>query len=74
MTNMSGTVPRTSTLALNNATLPFAIALTDKGYHKALLDDPHLMNGLNVYRDYITHADVAKDLRQSFTPALKLLH
>ena len=73
VTNMPGAVPRTSTLALNNATLPFVIALADKGYHKALLDDPHLMNGLNVYRGHITHEGVAKDLKQSFTPVLKLI-
>lgn len=73
VTNMPGAVPRTSTLALNNATLPFVIALADKGYHKALLDDPHLMNGLNVCLGHITHEGVAKDLKQSFIPALKLL-
>lgn len=74
VTNMPGAVPRTSTLALNNATLPFVVALADKGYRRALLDDPHLMNGLNVYRCHITHEGVAKDLKQSFTPAIELLH
>ena len=48
VTNMPGAVPRTSTFALNNATLPFVLALADKGYRKAVQDDPHLANGLNV--------------------------
>ena len=47
--NMPGAVARTSTFALNNATLPFAIALADKGYRKALAADPHLLNGLNIH-------------------------
>lgn len=46
--NMPGGVPRTSTFALNNATLPFVIALAEKGTDRALADDPHLMNGLNI--------------------------
>ena len=47
--NMPGAVARTSTIALNNATLPFAVALANKGAKKALVDDPHLLNGLNVH-------------------------
>lgn len=62
VTNMPGAVPRTSTLALNNATLPFVLALADKGYQKAFADDAHLLNGLNVYRGKIAHAGVASDL------------
>ncbi|MES2353325.1 MAG: alanine dehydrogenase [Pseudomonadota bacterium] len=58
--NMPGGVPRTSTFALNNATLPFAIALANKGYKQALLDDKHLRNGLNVYRGKITCEGVAE--------------
>ena len=46
--NMPGGVPRTSTFALNNATLPFVLALADKGWRHALADDPHLRDGLNV--------------------------
>jgi alanine dehydrogenase len=45
---MPGGVPRTSTLALNNATLLYVLALVDKGYKRALQDDPHLANGLNM--------------------------
>jgi len=60
--NMPGAVPKTSTHALNNATLPFAIALADKGWKRALAEDPHLMNGLNVYAGHVTHPAVAEDL------------
>ncbi|HEY9031741.1 MAG TPA: alanine dehydrogenase [Kangiella sp.] len=60
--NMPGAVPRTSTFALNNATLPFIINLANKGYKKALADDPHLMNGLNVYRGKVTERSVAENL------------
>jgi alanine dehydrogenase len=64
--NMPGAVARTSAFALNNATLPFAIALANKGYKKALQDDPHLANGLNVYEGAIAHEAVAKDLGKPF--------
>lgn len=57
--NMPGAVARTSTLALNNATLPFSLALADKGYRKALLDDPHLLPGLNVFQGKLTCEAVA---------------
>ena len=50
VTNMPGAVARTSTFALNNVTLPFVLALADKGYRRALGEDAHLRNGLNVYR------------------------
>ena len=52
--NIPGAVPRTSTLALNNATLPHVLALADKGYRQALTDDPHLRNGLNVCAGAVT--------------------
>jgi alanine dehydrogenase len=64
--NMPGAVSRTSAFALNNATLPFTLALANKGYKKALHDDPHLANGLNVYEGAITHEAVAKDLGKPF--------
>lgn len=66
VTNMPGGVPRTSTFALNNATLPFVLAIAGKGYQKALLDDPHLMNGLNIYRGHITYEAVARDLGYAY--------
>ena len=71
--NMPGAVPRTSTFALNNATLPFALALADKGAKKALLDDPHLLNGLNVHRGMVTYKDVARDLGYDFVASEKAL-
>ncbi|MEO8485907.1 MAG: alanine dehydrogenase [Betaproteobacteria bacterium] len=57
--NMPGGVPRTSTYALNNATLPFVLALADKGWRKALADDAHLRNGLNVAMGKVTCKPVA---------------
>ncbi len=60
--NMPGGVPRTSTYALNNVTLPHVLALADKGFRQALLDDPHLRAGLNVFHGKITHPEVADDL------------
>jgi alanine dehydrogenase len=60
--NMPGAVPRTSTYALTNATLPFALALADKGTRRALDEDPHLAAGLNVYAALVTHPAVADAL------------
>jgi alanine dehydrogenase len=60
--NMPGGVPRTSTLALNNATLPFVLALADKGWKKALVDDRHLKNGLNIAYGKVTCKPVADAL------------
>jgi alanine dehydrogenase len=60
--NMPGAVPRTSTFALNHATLPFALALANKGWQKALADDPHLADGLNIQGGRITHPAVARAL------------
>ncbi|MEW9900209.1 alanine dehydrogenase [Chitinivorax sp. PXF-14] len=71
--NMPGGVARTSTMALTNATLPFAVALADKGYRNALQSDPHLRNGLNVYRGQITYEAVAHDLGYPYLPALEAL-
>jgi alanine dehydrogenase len=64
--NMPGAVARTSAFALNNATLPFALALANKGYKKALQDDPHLAAGLNVHEGAIAHEAVARDLAAPF--------
>jgi alanine dehydrogenase len=60
--NMPGAVPRTSTFALTQATLPFALALADKGWRQALADDAHLAQGLNVQGGRVTHAAVARAL------------
>lgn len=71
--NMPGGVPRTSTYALNNVTLPFALNIADKGINQALSDDPHLLNGLNVHSGKITYKEVAEDLAYDFTPAQEML-
>jgi alanine dehydrogenase len=71
--NMPGAVARTSTIALNNATLPFAVALADKGVKKALADDPHLLNGLNVHDGQVTYKAVADALKLKYTPAQQAL-
>jgi alanine dehydrogenase len=68
VTNMPGAVARTSTFALNNVTLPFVLALADKGYRRALGEDPHLRNGLNVYEGRITYRAVADALKLKFVP------
>ncbi|MFS2318100.1 alanine dehydrogenase [Maricaulis sp. D1M11] len=60
--NMPGAYARTSTLALNNATLPFALALANKGPQAAMNDDPHLARGLNVHAGEICYEPVARDL------------
>ena len=60
--NMPGGVARTSTLALSNATLPFALELADLGWAQALLENLHLRNGLNICCGKVTHEAVAKDL------------
>ena len=65
--NMPGAVARTSTYALNNVTLPFALSIADKGVNKALLDDPHLLAGLNVYRGAVTYKAVAHDLGYDYS-------
>jgi alanine dehydrogenase len=71
--NMPGAVPRTSTFALNNVTLPFAMALANKGSKQAMLDDPHLLEGLNVHRGMVTYEDVARDLNYDYVPAAQAL-
>ncbi|HHF7365040.1 TPA: alanine dehydrogenase [Legionella bozemanae] len=67
--NMPGAVPRTSTFALNNATLPFVLSIVTKGVKLALLNDKHLLNGLNVHQGKITFDAVARDLGYEYTPA-----
>jgi alanine dehydrogenase len=67
VTNMPGAVARTSTFALNNATLPFVLALADKGIAVALHSDPHLLAGLNVHAGKVTHSAVAGALGINYT-------
>jgi alanine dehydrogenase len=71
--NMPGAVARTSTFALNNATLPFALALADKGWRQALKDDVHLRDGLNVHEGKITCKPVADAHGLAYTEAVTLL-
>jgi alanine dehydrogenase len=68
VTNMPGAVARTSTFALNNMTLPFVMALADKGYRVALGQDPYLRAGLNVCDGEITHKAVADALKLPYVP------
>ena len=67
VTNMPGAVARTSTFALNNATLPFVLALADKGWRDAVAEDPHLRNGLNVHDGRLTCRPVAEAQGLAFT-------
>ncbi len=71
--NMPGAVPRTSTFALNNATLPYVVALADKGVKRALADDPGLANGLNIHAGHVTCAAVADALGLAHVPPLEAL-
>ena len=63
--NMPGGVARTSTMALNNATLPYGLALANKGPKQAMLDDAHLLNGLNVHEGKVTYKAVVDALGKS---------
>lgn len=73
VTNMPGAVARTSTFALNNATLPFALALADQGYRKAVQENPFLAGGVNVAHGRITHEAVARSLGLACTPLKQAL-
>jgi alanine dehydrogenase len=72
--NMPGAVARTSTFALNNATIGHGLALADKGWQAAMRDDPHLKAGLNVAAGKVTYEAVAADLGYEHAPADSLLH
>ena len=73
VTNMPGAVPKTSAVALNNATLPFVLKLADLGWKAALADDPHLRDGLNICEGLVTHPAVAESLGYSYTDATQAL-
>ena len=68
VTNMPGAVARTSTFALTNATLPFVLALAEKGFQRALAEDPFLCAGLNIHAGQVTHAAVAQALGLRYVP------
>ncbi len=71
--NMPGAVPQTSTYALNNATLPFAIKLANHGWQKAMRQDPHLLNGLNLHAGKLTYQAVAEAQDLAFTNPKELI-
>lgn len=73
VTNMPGAVARTSAVALNNATLPFVIQLATKGTRKALMDNPHLMNGLNICHGKVTYKAVADALGYDYVTGKEAL-
>ncbi len=71
--NMPGGVPRTSTLALNNATLPFLVKLANKGHQKALSEDKNFLAGLNVYKGNVTYKAVADTFGHKYIDPLSIL-
>jgi alanine dehydrogenase len=73
VTNMPGAVARTSTFALTNATLPFVLALADKGWRRAMREDPHLLAGLNIQGGQVTHPAVADAFGLAHLPAAGLV-
>ncbi len=73
VTNMPGAVARTSTFALNNATLPFTLQIADKGWQRAAAENPHLAAGVNVHAGAITDAAVAHDLGLPYRPVAEVL-
>jgi alanine dehydrogenase len=73
VTNMPGAVARTAALALNNATLPFVLAIAGKGWSAALREDPHLLAGLNVHAGRVTYRAVAESLGLDHVPAKELI-
>lgn len=73
VTNMPGSVPRTSTLALTNATLPYALMLADKGWKQAMKDSHDLMLGLNIAQGKVSHTGVATALSLPYTDPASLL-
>ena len=71
--NMPGAVPRTSTFALTNATLPYALALANKGFEKAIQDDKGLAEGVNTYAGKLTYQAVATSQNLEYTPLNSLI-
>lgn len=71
--NMPGAVPQTSTYALNNATLPFSLSIANQGWKKAMQQDPHLLNGLNIHQGKLTYQAVAQAQGLDFTDAMTLI-
>ncbi|EKU50215.1 alanine dehydrogenase [Staphylococcus massiliensis] len=72
--NMPGAVPRTSTIALNNATLPYAVQLANKGYRQALKDNQPLSLGLNTFEGQVTNKAVAETFGYEYKPVFEVLN
>jgi alanine dehydrogenase len=70
---MPGAMPRTSTIALTNATLPYTRILANLGFEKAVAENPGLAEGVNVYDGKITHKAVADSQHREFTPLSQLM-
>ena len=73
VTNMPGAVPLTSTMALTNATLPYAVALANKGWKKCALENKGICEGLNVVAGKVTYASVADAFGMEYTPVADVL-
>ena len=73
VTNMPGAVPRTSTFALTNVTLPFALKLANKGFAGAINQDPHLKRGVNTHKGKVVYEAVAHDQGLDYTPISEIL-
>jgi alanine dehydrogenase len=71
--NMPGAVPKTSTLALTNATLPYAVEIANKGWKKAMQENPEIKFGANVVKGKVTYQGVAEAFGLAFTPIEDLL-
>jgi alanine dehydrogenase len=71
--NMPGAVARSSTFALTNATLPFVLELADRGYPQAILQNPHLRDGLNIHQGQVTYKAVARELGYPYVPPVEAL-
>jgi alanine dehydrogenase len=73
VSNMPGALPRTSTLALNNATLPYAVEIANKGWRKAMKENPEIKLGANVVKGHVTYKGVAEAFGLKYEPIDKLL-
>ena len=73
VSNMPGALPRTSTLALNNATLPYAAEIADKGWKKAMQENPDIRSGANVVQGHVTYKGVAEAFDLNYVPIDELL-
>jgi alanine dehydrogenase len=71
--NMPGALPRTATIALTNATLPYALEIANKGWEKAMMENPEIISGANVVRGKVTYKGVADAFGLSYTPINELL-